>query len=59
MFLWARAPIDGEEFIESILREYDVFLAPGFIFGERGKGFVRMSLCASENKLIEVINRLK
>jgi len=59
MFLWAEAPKDGEEFIEEVLKKYDVFIAPGFIFGDRGKPFVRLSLCAQEEVLNEVFKRIK
>ncbi len=59
MFLWARAPEDGEAFVENVLQEYDIFIAPGFIFGASGRRFVRMSLCSTEQKLEVVYNRIK
>ena len=55
MFVWAKAPNgDGEAFVEEILTRYDVFMAPGFIFGEAGKSYIRLSLCASVEILEEV-----
>ena len=59
MFLWAQAPKDGEEFIEEVLTLYNVFIAPGFIFGDRGKPFIRLSLCAPEEVLNKAYNRIK
>ncbi|WP_421870584.1 pyridoxal phosphate-dependent aminotransferase [Marinoscillum sp.] len=59
MFIWAKAPGNGEAFIEEILNKHDVFLAPGFIFGAMGVNYVRMSLCADESVLKEVLNRIK
>lgn len=59
MFLWAKSPKPGEEFVDDLLERFDTFIAPGFIFGEAGESYVRMSLCASEQKLEEVYNRIK
>ncbi len=59
MFVWAKAPNgDGEAFVEEILDRYDVFMAPGFIFGEAGRSYIRLSLCASVELLEEVYNRM-
>ena len=59
MFIWAKSSSSGEELSDKLLNDYDVFIAPGFIFGEKGYGYVRMSLCAPESKLEEVLNRIK
>ena len=59
MFVWAKAPNgDGEAFVEELLERYDVFMAPGFIFGEAGKSYIRLSLCASVEVLEEVYKRM-
>lgn len=62
MFVWARIPDefnDGESLSEKILKESAVFITPGFIFGSVGQKYVRISLCATENRLHEALSRLK
>ena len=62
LFLWAKLPegsTDAETFIDSILREKNIFITPGTIFGSQGKGYVRFSLCVSEAKIIKAIKRLE
>ena len=61
MFLWGRIPEDiegGEDFAEQILTKTHVFITPGFIFGKNGRRYVRISLCASEDRLSEARERL-
>ena len=59
MFVWAKLPegISAEEFIDSILIKKHVFITPGTIFGSNGKGYIRFSLCVSEEKIEEAIKR--
>ena len=62
MFLWGRIPDsynDVEELTEKILHEARVFITPGFIFGSNGKRYIRISLCAKEEKLAEALERIK
>lgn len=62
MFLWGRIPeyyVDVEELTERVLHEAGVFITPGFIFGENGKRYVRISLCAKEEKLEEALRRIR
>jgi aspartate/methionine/tyrosine aminotransferase len=61
MFVWAKLPndLDSEEFIDNLLLEKHIFIAPGTIFGSNGKGYVRFSLCADENAINEAIIRTK
>jgi len=62
MFLWGRIPdsyTDVEELTEKILHEAHVFIAPGFIFGSNGKRYIRISLCAKDDKLNEALKRIK
>ncbi len=62
MFVWAKLPINvssAEEFIDTILYNKDIFITPGTIFGSNGKGFVRFSLCVTEEKIKEAIKRLE
>lgn len=60
MFVWAKLPksIGGsEEFVDKLLYEKDLFIAPGTIFGSMGEGYIRFSLCVSEDKIEEAIKR--
>lgn len=62
MFLWGRIPdsyATGEELTERILHEARVFLTPGFIFGHNGERYVRISLCATEERLAEALARIQ
>ena len=61
MFVWAKLPndLDSEEYIDNLLLEKHIFIAPGTIFGSNGKGYVRFSLCADENVINEAIVRTK
>ncbi|MBX7124572.1 MAG: aminotransferase class I/II-fold pyridoxal phosphate-dependent enzyme [Cyclobacteriaceae bacterium] len=61
LFLWGRVPdsvTNVEKWIDEILYGTRVFLTPGFIFGENGKRYVRISLCATEAKMEEAALRL-
>ena len=62
MFLWGRIPEsynNVEELTERVLHEARVFITPGFIFGSNGKRYIRISLCAKEDKLAEALKRIK
>lgn len=62
LFLWAKAPevvSDVETWLDTWLYGAGVFLTPGFIFGASGKRFVRISLCATEEKLREALLRIQ
>lgn len=59
LFVWAKAYQDNEPFVETLLKEKGVFIAPGHIFGEQGRGFIRLSLCVKEESLNEAIRRLQ
>jgi LL-diaminopimelate aminotransferase len=62
MFLWGHIPEkyqDAEELTERILNEAHVFITPGFIFGSNGRKYVRISLCAKEDKLEEALQRVQ
>ena len=61
LFVWAKLPplIKSEEFIDVILKNHSIFIAPGTIFGSNGEGFIRFSLCASIEDLEEAIARIR
>ncbi|GAA4964861.1 pyridoxal phosphate-dependent aminotransferase [Algibacter aquimarinus] len=61
LFVWAKLPafIKAEEFIDSILKKNHLFITPGTIFGSKGEGYIRFSLCAQTEDLEEAIARVK
>lgn len=62
MFLWGRIPdhiADVEDLTEKVLHEARVFITPGFIFGSNGKRYVRISLCAKDEKMKIALERIK
>lgn len=61
LFVWAKLPqgLKAEAFIDTILKERDVFITPGTVFGSQGEGYIRFSLCASNEDLEEAIKRIK
>ena len=62
LFVWAKAPQhinDVEKWIDEILYSTKVFITPGFIFGDNGKRYIRISLCATADKLNEAHQRIK
>jgi aspartate/methionine/tyrosine aminotransferase len=61
LFLWGRVS-EGEncyDFCDRLLYEKHIFLTPGGIFGSEGERYVRLSLCASEELLERVLERIK
>ena len=61
LFVWAKAPDeikDVEKWIDEILYGTKVFITPGFIFGEAGRRYVRVSLCATVEKMEEARERI-
>ncbi len=61
MFVWARLPEgspDSETFIDQLLYEKHLFVAPGTVFGPAGEGYIRFSLCVPEDKIREALKRL-
>ena len=49
----------GYELSDKILQESNVFITPGGLFGSAGNKYVRVSLCATEQKIEEAIQRIK
>ena len=60
MFVWAKLPtgLSSEVFIDQILQEHHIFIAPGTIFGSNGEGYIRFSLCAPKESIESAINRV-
>ncbi len=62
MFLWGKIPDacqNVEDLTERVLHEARVFITPGFIFGTNGERYIRISLCAKEEKIKEALERIK
>lgn len=62
LFVWGRIPEglpDAIEYSQLIQDKARVFITPGFIFGNAGKRYLRISLCAPEEKLLECLRRIK
>jgi aspartate/methionine/tyrosine aminotransferase len=73
MFVWAKtaSPTPKKEGLsahllgsggalsDEVLYKYNVFITPGGIFGNAGDGYVRVSLCSTEEKFDESISRIK
>lgn len=61
MFLWGKIPdkyANAEELTERVLHEARVFITPGFIFGSNGERYIRISLCAKDEKIKEALKRI-
>jgi aspartate/methionine/tyrosine aminotransferase len=61
LFVWASIPAgykNGFALSDEVLYNANVFITPGGIFGSAGNNYVRISLCAAENKLQEAIERI-
>ena len=61
MFVWAKInslDISSIEFVDNLLHSKEIFITPGSIFGTNGEGYVRLSLCLSQDKLNEALNKL-
>ena len=62
MFVWAAIPPsygDGYALTDEVLKRSNVFITPGGIFGSAGNKYVRVSLCTTEEKIEEAIQRIK
>ena len=61
MFLWGKIPAhynDSAELADKVLYDARVFITPGFIFGDKGQRYVRLSLCANEKMLGAALERI-
>lgn len=62
LFVWGKLPgeVEGSEsFTNELLYHARVFITPGFIFGSNGERFVRISLGASVDKMMEAHRRIE
>lgn len=61
LFLWGRIndpDVTSETLADRLLKEAKVFLTPGFIFGSNGERYIRISLCATEDRMKEALQRI-
>jgi LL-diaminopimelate aminotransferase len=60
LFVWAKLPEgeDTDNFVDKLLYEHHIFVTPGHIFGSSGSGYVRFSLCVTEELIREAIDRV-
>lgn len=62
LFVWAKIPntyADAYALSDEVLQNASVFLTPGGIFGTNGNGYIRISLCATVEKIEEAIRRIR
>ncbi len=61
LFVWCKVPEGktADSLVDELLYEKNIFITPGKIFGPNGEGYVRISLCMPEFKILEAINRIK
>lgn len=61
LFLWGKIrnpELTAEQLADRLLHDAHIFLTPGFIFGENGDGYIRISLCAPIGRLEEALRRI-
>jgi LL-diaminopimelate aminotransferase len=60
LYTWTRLPdgMDDVEFAGRLLNEAGVSVTPGSVFGERGRGYFRMSICISNERIVEAMDRM-
>lgn len=62
LFLWGRIndpQLTSEALADRLLSQAKVFLTPGFIFGSNGNRYIRISLCATEDRMKEALQRIR
>ncbi|GAB3895929.1 pyridoxal phosphate-dependent aminotransferase [Spirosoma agri] len=62
LFIWAKLPdsvASAEQFVNDLLLNKHVFIAPGFIFGPKGNRYIRVSLCMPKERIEEAVKRVK
>lgn len=62
MYLWVPIPAnysDSMAFTKDLLKRTGVLVAPGTAFGSAGEGYVRLAMCAEEDRLKDAVSRMK
>jgi LL-diaminopimelate aminotransferase len=61
LFVWGRVPEyagDGDILSERLLYEAGTFLTPGSVFGQNGKQYIRISLCAPASQMQAALSKI-
>jgi len=62
MFVWAKVKEEVnsvEEWLDELMMGARIFISPGFIFGDNGLRYIRVSLCTQQSDFEEAIARVK
>jgi aspartate/methionine/tyrosine aminotransferase len=62
IFVWAKLPENNNNdttWCKKLLLNKHIFITPGSIFGNNGKGFVRISICCNIKNIKKAIERIK
>jgi LL-diaminopimelate aminotransferase len=61
LYVWFPVPAgrSSAEFATDFLQKAGVVATPGTGFGDHGEGYVRMTLCLPEERLLEAVERMK
>ena len=62
MFIWAKVNPEvgtSDKLSDYLLYKKNIFVTPGFVFGEKGKNYIRASLCVKQEILKKVLDRLE
>jgi aspartate/methionine/tyrosine aminotransferase len=58
MFLWCHYGKGVDEYVDKLLYEKSIFIAPGKIFGSKGEEYIRISLSTDSSIIEEAIKRV-
>jgi LL-diaminopimelate aminotransferase len=60
-YLWVKVPnkYTSAEFAAHLMEKSGIVATPGIGFGDAGEGYIRLALTVGEDRLREVVNRLK
>ena len=60
LFLWGKVPESiegGVQVADALLYELGIFVTPGVVFGSNGSKYIRISLCATQERMREALER--
>ncbi len=60
-YIWAQIPAGFRslQFASELLDATGVSITPGTVFGECGEGYVRITLCASKERIQQALDRME
>ena len=60
-FIWVKINnnMSSMEYFNFLLKEFNIVVIPGIVFGDKGDKFIRVSALASRDVIIEAIERMK